>query len=226
MIPRAISSVFQAINRKPGWRYRVHVTFSEIYNEALYDLLDPSQKDRPIEQWTKVQLFEGEDGDLHVRNLRVFDVQNEEAALALLFLGATNRRTSATVSNEASSRSHAIFTLTIQGEGIVQSKLLRTYGKLNLVDLAGSERLRRSEDGDHTIRESRGINLSLHYLEQVVVALLHQANRKKQKGHIPYRNSVMTSLLRDSLGGNCRTSFIMTLSIERRHFEETLSTCK
>ena len=112
----------------------------------------------------------------------------------------------------------------------MQSKLLRTYGKLNLVDLAGSERLQRSEDGDHTIRESRGINLSLHYLEQVVVALLHQdthKNKKKKKNaHIPYRNSVMTSLLRDSLGGNCRTSFIMTLSIERRHFEETLSTCK
>jgi kinesin family protein 6/9 len=100
MIPRAISSVFQAINQKPGWRYRVHVTFSEIYNEALYDLLDPGQKDRPIEQWTKVQLLEGDDGNLHVRNLRVFEVQNEEAALALLFLGATNRRTSATVSNE------------------------------------------------------------------------------------------------------------------------------
>src|SRR3546814_12845032 len=82
MIPRAITSVFQAINRKPGWGYRVHVTFSEIYNEVLYDLLDPGQKDRPIEQWTRVQRLEGEDGELHVRNLRVFEVPNEEAALS------------------------------------------------------------------------------------------------------------------------------------------------
>lgn len=78
----------------------MHVTFLEIYNEALYDLLDPGQKDRPIEQWTKVQLLEDEDGELHVRNLRVFEVDDEEAALSLLFMGATNRKTSATLSNQ------------------------------------------------------------------------------------------------------------------------------
>lgn len=100
--------------------------------------------------------------------------------------------------------------------------------RLHLVDLAGSERVGKSASDRPgsaiTRREGRHINLSLHHLEQVIVAL-HERERDKRR-HVPFRNCVLTSLLRDSLGGNCLTAFIMTINAERRHCDETISTCR
>ncbi|XP_052601560.1 kinesin-like protein KIF6 isoform X3 [Peromyscus californicus insignis] len=121
--------------------------------------------------------------------------------------------------NQASTRSHCIFTvhLTSKEPG---SATVR-HAKLHLVDLAGSERVAKTGVGGLLLTEAKYINLSLHYLEQVIIAL-----SEKHRTHIPYRNSMMTSVLRDSLGGNCMTTMIATLSLEKRNIDESISTCR
>ena len=96
--------------------------------------------------------------------------------------------------------------------------------KLHLVDLAGSERVAKTNSSGSVLNEAKHINSSLFYLEMVIVALYEKATKGRQ--HIPYRNSMMTSVLRDSLGGNCKTIMIATINPEASHTEESLSTCK
>ena len=125
--------------------------------------------------------------------------------------------------NQASSRSHCIFTLAIEGRDL-QTDVIRT-SKLHLVDLAGSERVYKSDLAATTIKtEARYINRSLSYLEQVIIALHDKAQGNRV--HVPYRNSMMTSILRDSLGGNCRTVMIANLSTDISNEEETISTAR
>jgi len=129
-----------------------------------------------------------------------------------------------TPSNDQSTRSHCIFIISLEsrsrgGDGKVRRS------KLNLVDLAGSERIKKTGVGGKIMNEALAINVSLHHLEQVIVAL-HDAARHGGQGHIPYRNSMLTSVLRDSLGGNCRTVMISTLSPERGHLDESISTSR
>ena len=128
--------------------------------------------------------------------------------------------------NQASSRSHCIFTLAIEGRNHLTDVI--TTSKLHLVDLAGSERVYKSNVGDKAAAsmrtEARYINRSLSYLEQVIIALHDQT--KGNRTHVPYRNSMMTSILRDSLGGNCRTVMIANLSTDISNEEETISTAR
>jgi kinesin family protein 6/9 len=100
IIPRAISAAFAEVRKRSSQRYKVFISFMEVYNENVYDLLDPSNQDRPIEAWTRVQLIHGESSELHLRNLSVYEVTDEEESLSLLFLGTTNRRTSETTMNQ------------------------------------------------------------------------------------------------------------------------------
>ncbi|KAF4736788.1 Kinesin- protein 6, partial [Perkinsus olseni] len=159
-----------------------------------------------------VSLREDEDGQLHLRGLSVNTVPNEEEALNLLFLGDTNRVVAETPMNDSSTRSHCMFIIWIEAT-IPGSDTVRR-SKLHLVDLAGSERIKKTQVDGQLANESRYINVSLHFLEQVIVCLHEKATGKRS--HIPYRNSMMTSVLRDSLGGNCRTSMIGTLSMDGR----------
>lgn len=126
-------------------------------------------------------------------------------------MGNYNRKINATSLNQASSRSHCIFTLNIRG--IDRTTLAEVYSKIHLVDLAGSERVSKSQAEGIVLTEAKSINLSLTYLEQVIVAL-NQKSKSKTKQHIPYRNSLLTTLLKDSLGGNCKTVMIATVSME------------
>lgn len=114
--------------------------------------------------------------------------------------------------NPNSSRSHCIFTISLEARSAGSDRIRRS--KLHLVDLAGSERVHKTSAEGVLLREAKYINTSLHYLEMVIVAL---QERKRGRGHIPYRNSMMTSVLRDSLGGNCKTSMIATVSAEDEH---------
>jgi kinesin family protein 6/9 len=144
-------------------------------------------------------------------------------ALDLLFLGDTNRVVAATSLNDNSTRSHCIFQLFIERTLVGSDKVRKSL--LNLVDLAGSERLGKSDvDLKSLFSESKNINLSLHYLEQVIVAL--QEKSAGARSHVPYRNSLLTWILRDSLGGNCRTSMIATISLDERYISESISTCR
>ena len=190
-------------------------------------------------------MLEDEFGHFHFKNLSVHPVSSEEEALNLLFLGDTNRAIAATEMNQNSTRSHCIFTMILECRRAGADTVVRS--KLNIVDLAGSERVSRTSSAGQTLKEAKYINSSLFFLEMVIIAL-HE-KKKKDSVHIPYRNSMMTSVLRDSLGGNCepniialyfvtgrchqhaslsptgKTVMIATISPEAQHSDESISTC-
>uniref|UniRef100_A0A6P7GX75 Kinesin-like protein KIF6 n=1 Tax=Diabrotica virgifera virgifera TaxID=50390 RepID=A0A6P7GX75_DIAVI len=160
----------------------------------------------------RVSLLEDKNGDAHIRNLNVFPVSTEQEAMRLLFLGDTNRKIAETASNEFSSRSHCIFTLYINLRDSSSSNLRSS--KLHIVDLAGSERLSKTKTKGPRVREAKSINLSLHYLQHVILAL-----SKSKRTHIPYRNSFLTHMLRDSLNGKSVTSMLATISAKNLNIE-------
>ena len=181
-------------------------------------LNDDEENNKALKDLPKVKLFEDEEGVISMSNMSLQAVGTEEEALNYLFLGDTNRMICETPNNDTSSRSHCIFTVFLQSQRVGSDKVRRS--KLNLVDLAGSERVHKAALHGHVLNESKYINLSLHFLEVVITAL----HRKQQ--HIPYRNSMITTILKDSLGGNCKTVMIATLSVDRGSVFETVSTCR
>ncbi|KAJ8919562.1 hypothetical protein NQ315_002184, partial [Exocentrus adspersus] len=220
IIPRSIQYVF-AQNEKIPIKPTIYISYMEIYNEIGYDLLGPRHDNtsRSLEELPRIVLLEDSNGEVHMRNLSVLAVATEQEAMRLLFLGDTNRTIAETPMNEYSSRSHCIFTMyiTFRDE---PSNVLR-FSKLHLVDLAGSERVSKSLTTGTALREAKHINLSLHFLQQVILAL-SESNRF----HIPYRNSMMTYILKDSLSGNCLTAMLATLSLNKDNIQETISTCR
>ncbi|XP_050749802.1 kinesin-like protein KIF6 [Gymnogyps californianus] len=219
IIPRTLSYIFDQLQKDSSKVYTTHVSYLEIYNECGYDLLDPRHEASRLEDLPKVTIMEDPDQNIHLKNLSLQQASNEEEALNLLFLGDTNRMIAETPMNQASTRSHCIFTIHISSKEPGSATI--RHSKLHLVDLAGSERVAKTGVGGHLLTEAKYINLSLHYLEQVIIALA-----EKNRSHIPYRNSMMTSVLRDSLGGNCMTTMIATLSIDKRNIDESISTCR
>ncbi|EGZ17624.1 hypothetical protein PHYSODRAFT_501545 [Phytophthora sojae] len=224
IIPRVLSTIFEEFEKRPNMRYSCYISYLEIYNENVYDLLDRSHTDRPIEEWTKVLLMDDDEGDMHFRNLGVFEAVSEEEALNLLFLGNMNRVTSDTPMNQASSRSHSIFSVMIESRPVDSDMIVTS--KLHLVDLAGSERVYKRDGTQRMRSEGKHINLSLHHLEQVILSLRSKRNTVSRTYHIPYRNSMLTSVLRGSLGGNCKSVFIATLNPENDFIDESISTCR
>ncbi|KAG5179598.1 P-loop containing nucleoside triphosphate hydrolase protein [Tribonema minus] len=221
VIPRCLSLLYSEFKRRSDTQYSCYVSYLEIYNEQGYDLLDPSHETKALEDLPRVALMEDEAGNIHLKNLSMYMSATEEEALNYLFLGDTNRAISETAMNKASSRSHCIFTVAIEGRRAGGEKVTRS--KLHLVDLAGSERVHKTNATGQTLQEAKYINTSLFYLEMVIVAL-HERTRGRR--HVPYRNSMMTSVLRDSLGGNCKTVMIATINPEAPHTEESISTCR
>ncbi|KAM5166095.1 kinesin-like protein KIF6 [Callospermophilus lateralis] len=219
IIPRTLSYIFEQLQKDSSKIYTTHISYLEIYNECGYDLLDPRHEASRLEDLPKVTLLEDTDQNIHLKNLSLHQATNEEEALNLLFLGDTNRMIAETPMNQASTRSHCIFTIHLSSKEPGSATV--RHAKLHLVDLAGSERVAKSGVGGQLLTEAKYINLSLHYLEQVIIAL-----SEKNRSHIPYRNSMMTSVLRDSLGGNCMTTMIATLSLEKRNIDESISTCR
>ncbi|KAI9991349.1 hypothetical protein PInf_019030 [Phytophthora infestans] len=224
LIPRALSLIFERMrNQTSQAQIIAQISYLEIYNNQGYDLLDPNHEStKSLDDLPRVAMLEDEDGNCHLRNLSMHPVTTEEDALNLLFLGDTNRAVSETAMNLASSRSHCIFTVSLETRRVGSEVVLRS--KLHLVDLAGSERAHKTGAKGQLLREAAYINTSLHYLEMVIVAL-HEKNTKG-RSHIPYRNSMMTSVLRDSLGGNCKTVMVATVSPEKDQTDESVSTCR
>ncbi|XP_058604704.1 kinesin-like protein KIF6 isoform X3 [Onychostoma macrolepis] len=219
IIPRTLSYLYQHFSKNSSMIYTTHISYLEIYNETGYDLLNPQHETSLMEDLQKVTIMEDPDQNIHLKSLSLQQSANEEEALDLLFLGDTNRMIAETPMNQASTRSHCIFTIHLCSKEL-GSAMVR-HSKLHLVDLAGSERVGKTGVGGQILTEAKYINLSLHYLEQVIIAL-----SEKNRSHIPYRNSMMTSVLRDSLGGNCMTTMIATVSVERRNIGESISTCR
>jgi kinesin family member 6/9 len=226
--PRAISHIFSQIEARTEYDFKVSVSYMELYNERIFDLLSIDQKDQ-----SSYQIVEDKrrGKGTHVRGLITRECTSEKEALNCLFEGAERRTTAQHVLNTSSNRSHCIFTIYITQRSRLASSDKVVHSKLNLVDLAGSERLKKvdREDpvtGERTLdstirRESMYINKSLTYLEQCVVALT-----TKGRSHIPYRQTKLTNVLKDSLGGNSNTLMVACVYGEAAHMEETLSTLR
>ncbi|KAJ3055592.1 Kinesin- protein 6 [Rhizophlyctis rosea] len=227
IIPRSLEYIFKEITKvanfpRSDFHFEVSISYLEIYNETGYDLLDSTREAQRLEDLPKVALQEDSDERIHLRNLSCLPATTTEEALNLLFVGETNRTIAETPSNPASSRSHCLFIVSITSRKEGETRIRRS--KLHLVDLAGSERVSRTGIDGLILKEAKYINLSLHYLEQVIVALHEKALGKR--AHIPYRNSMMTSVLRDSLGGNCKTVMVATCAVEDELIDESISTCR
>jgi kinesin family protein 6/9 len=213
-IPRAISLLFQEIQSRYEQSIVVRISYLEIYNEMMYDLLSP-------ELSSNIAINEDGKGGIFIKGLTQRICNNEEEALSILFEGETNRTIAQHKLNSSSSRSHSLFTISLEMRSRVESTEKIVYSKLNLVDLAGSERTKKTGSEGITLMEAAYINKSLSFLEQVVVAL-----SEKQRDHIPYRQSKLTNLLKDSIGGNCKTIMIANIWPEAAYLEETISTLK
>nr|XP_006812991.1 PREDICTED: kinesin-like protein KIF6-like [Saccoglossus kowalevskii] len=211
--PRALSMIYRALQSRTDEDISVHVSYLEIYQETGYDLLNPSTRQgNVVTHLPKVSVVEGPQNTCIVRNLSHHLAADEHIAQALLLQGQANRKVAETPMNQRSSRSHAVFTIHLtarspESEVITRSKLAKT-------GIWGQQ-----------LDEAKFINLSLHYLESVIIALQDQI-KKTETRHIPYRNSLLTMVLRDSLGGNCLTAMIATVSIEESNIGETMSTCR
>lgn len=205
---RALAMLFKETeDRGQDWTYTITVSVMEIYNEMIRDLLsgDPSYK---------MEVKMKSDGGLHVPGLCSEEVKSVEDVNQVFALGQKNRATATTNMNEHSSRSHAL--LTVQVLGVNKTTNVRTMGKLNLVDLAGSERVSKSGADGTRLKEAQNINKSLSCLGDVIHAL-----RSKQS-HVPYRNSKLTYLLQDSLGGDSKTLMIVQIAPVEKNLGESV----
>ena len=218
IIPRAITRLFQELGGKVEFESKVSISYLEIYNEIIFDLLSPLPAS---EQKGEINFQEDAKGNVIVKGLTKHSVANEEEAFNLLFEGESNRTVSEHQLNKGSTRSHCIFTISIEMKSKVESSEKVLTSKLNFVDLAGSERVKETGSMGLALKEAAYINKSLTFLEQVVVAL---TDKTKRKEYVPYRQSKLTHILKDAIGGNCRTIMIATIWPEEQFIMDTLST--
>ncbi|XP_026456859.1 kinesin-like protein KIN-12D isoform X2 [Papaver somniferum] len=222
MTPRIFEFLFariraeEEIRRDEKLTYNCKCSFLEIYNEQITDLLDPS--------CTNLLLREDMKTGVYVENLTEFEVNTVNDILCLLTRGAANRKVAATNMNRESSRSHSVFTCVIESRWEKDSTTNLRFARLNLVDLAGSERQKASGAEGERLKEAASINKSLSTLGHVIMVLVDVAQGKQR--HIPYRDSRLTFLLQDSLGGNSKTMIIANVSPSICSAAETLSTLK
>ncbi|NWW53269.1 KIF9 protein, partial [Pedionomus torquatus] len=221
IIPRAIQQIFKATAHSVDPFITVRISYLEIYNETLFDLLATVTSTGTSDmQMAVVDCPQG----VYVKGLSVHTVNHEEDALNLLFEASGEmelRLITEHALNKSSSRSHCIFTIYIESRFRVFSDGKCINSKINLIDLAGSERLSKTGSEGQVLKEATYINKSLSFLEQIIVAL---ADPKRD--HIPFRQSKLTHVLKDSLGGNCNTVLVANICGEAVHVEETLSSLR
>ncbi|XP_022634171.1 kinesin-like protein KIN-5D [Vigna radiata var. radiata] len=220
VIPRAVKQIFDILESQTA-EYSMKVTFLELYNEEITDLLAPEETLKFVDDKSKkpIALMEDGKGGVFVRGLEEEVVCTANEIYKILEKGSAKRRTAETFLNKQSSRSHSIFSITIHiKECTPEGEEMIKCGKLNLVDLAGSENISRSGAREGRAREAGEINKSLLTLGRVINALVEHS------GHVPYRDSKLTRLLRDSLGGKTKTCIVATISPSIHCLDETLST--
>ncbi|KAH1130356.1 hypothetical protein J1N35_001734 [Gossypium stocksii] len=210
---RALGDLFLlAEQRKDTFRYDVAVQMIEIYNEQVRDLLvtDGSNK--------RLEIRNSSQTGLNVPDANLMPVSSTSDVIDLMNLGQRNRAVGATALNDRSSRSHSCLTVHVQGRDLTSGTTLR--GCMHLVDLAGSERVDKSEVTGDRLKEAQHINKSLSALGDVIASLA------QKNPHVPYRNSKLTQLLQDSLGGQAKTLMFVHISPEPDALGETISTLK
>ncbi|CAG5866434.1 unnamed protein product [Menidia menidia] len=219
VIPRSFEYLFflinQEVERSPkSKRFLCKCSFIEIYNEQIYDLLDTASASLFLRENIKKGVF--------VEGAVEKFVSSAPEAYQVLSMGWRNRRVASTSMNRESSRSHAVFTMTLESKETINEVVNIRMSQLNLVDLAGSERQKDTHTEGSRLKEASSINRSLMCLGQVIMALVDVSNGKNR--HICYRDSKLTFLLRDSLGGNAKTYIIANVHPGSKCFGETLST--
>ncbi|XP_031727605.1 kinesin-like protein KIF17 isoform X2 [Anarrhichthys ocellatus] len=215
VIPRAFEHIFESIQCAENTKFLVRASYLEIYNEEIRDLLGSDTKQR-------LELKEHPEHGVYARDLSVHTVHSVGECERIIEQGGRSRAVGYTLMNKDSSRSHSIFTIRLEicnTDADGQDRL--RAGKLNLVDLAGSERQSKTGATGERLREATKINLSLSALGNVISALVDGRSK-----YIPYRDSKLTRLLQDSLGGNTRTLMIACLSPADNNYEESLSTLR
>ncbi|XP_040089415.1 kinesin-like protein KIF21A isoform X11 [Oryx dammah] len=251
IISRAVKHLFKSIEEKkhtsiknglPPPDFKVNAQFLELYNEEVLDLFDTT---RDIDAKTKksnIKIHEDSAGGIYTVGVTTRTVNTESEMMQCLKLGALSRTTASTQMNVQSSRSHAIFTIhlcqtrmcpQIDAESATDNKVISESSQMNefetltakfhFVDLAGSERLKRTGATGERAKEGISINCGLLALGNVISAL---GDKSKRATHVPYRDSKLTRLLQDSLGGNSQTIMIACVSPSDRDFMETLNTLK
>ncbi|KAL5269991.1 hypothetical protein ACHWQZ_G003463 [Mnemiopsis leidyi] len=216
IIPNSFAHIFGEISKAGGdVKFLVRVSYLEIYNEDICDLLSKDMK-------KKLEVKERPDVGVYVKDLHQFSVKSAEDMDKIMTVGNKNRSVGSTKMNSHSSRSHAIFTITIErcDQGLDGKGHLR-MGKLHLVDLAGSERQAKTGATGKRLKEATKINLSLSTLGNVISALVDG-----KSSHVPYRDSKLTRLLQDSLGGNSRTVMLANISPASYNADETHATLR
>ncbi|CAN0316848.1 unnamed protein product, partial [Ectocarpus fasciculatus] len=213
VIPRAVSTLLAdaEARRAQGWEFALTATYVEIYNEKIRDLLNPANDNLQVKEHPSGRGVEAA-GAKEVR------VTSLEEAVGVLKKGAEHRATAATLMNNVSSRSHSIFMLRLDQRDVVHD--CKVSARLTLVDLAGSERAGKTGAEGKRLEEANSINVSLHTLGRVIRTL------SESGPHVPFRDSKLTRLLQESLGGNSRTVLIICCSPDEAQAQETLSTLK
>ncbi|KAJ3122303.1 Kinesin-like protein kif3b [Physocladia obscura] len=243
IIPNTFNHIFDHIARSQHKKFLVRVSFLEIYNEEIRDLLvkkggssgggpasasthstSTTNNPRNNGHSSSLELKEHPETGVYVKDLSAYVVKSVAEMEQLMNVGNAARSVGATLMNETSSRSHSIFTITVESSeagGGIDGEDRFVLGKLHLVDLAGSERQSKTGATGDRLKEATKINLSLSALGNCISALVDG-----RSSHIPYRDSKLTRLLQDSLGGNAKTLMIATLSPASYNYEETLSTLR
>ncbi|XP_075164905.1 kinesin-like protein 98A isoform X2 [Haematobia irritans] len=226
LIPRICSELFarMRVGQESGTGYKTHASYLEIYNERVKDLLGPQTNAHGL------RVREHRTLGPYVENLSQHSVADFDEIQECITRGNIQRTTASTNMNDTSSRSHAIFTITFVQAGYMNDMPSETVSKIHLVDLAGSERANATGATGQRLKEGAHINKSLVTLGSVISALAEQTtangSTSKRVLYIPYRDSILTWLLKDSLGGNSKTIMIAALSPADCNYSETLSTLR
>ncbi|XP_044934313.1 kinesin-like protein KIF13B isoform X1 [Mustela putorius furo] len=224
LIPRLCSGLFERTQKEENEEqsFKVEVSYMEIYNEKVRDLLDPKGSRQTLKVREHNVLGPYVDG---LSKLAVTSYKDIES---LMSEGNKSRTVAATNMNEESSRSHAVFKITLTHTlyDVKSGTSGEKVGKLSLVDLAGSERATKTGAAGDRLKEGSNINKSLTTLGLVISALADQSAGKNKNKFVPYRDSVLTWLLKDSLGGNSKTAMVATVSPAADNYDETLSTLR
>ncbi|XP_028814900.1 kinesin-like protein KIF21A isoform X4 [Denticeps clupeoides] len=251
IIPRAVSHLFKGIEQRcqaateqgrPVPEFKINAQFLELYNEEVLDLFDTTRDMEARKQKSHIKIHEDASGGIYTVGVTTRTVSSEAEMMQCLKLGALSRTTASTQMNVQSSRSHAIFTIHLcqvrvcandNQDDVTDNRLANgssemeefetLTAKFHFVDLAGSERLKRTGATGDRAKEGISINCGLLALGNVISAL---GDRSKRSTHVPYRDSKLTRLLQDSLGGNSQTMMIACISPSDRDFMETLNTLK
>ena len=212
IMPKSINYIWSTVSTKQQ-KFYIKVSFLEIYNEQINDLLNPSNTNLQI-RWDQKQGF-------FVEGLLVIECKKPQDIVEIILQGTKNRKKGSHDLNKDSSRSHTILTVYLISEFQSGGESYKKYGKISFVDLAGSERLKETHSKGGMVKETGNINKSLFVLGKVISSL---TDKKSTNQHIPYRDSKLTMLLMDSIGGTAKTLMIACVSPSSVYSDETMST--